>query len=204
MSDVQYIPVGGTLPTIDIPDATDYGDPQWPKALFSIDAISVEEFGSHFICTGNAKALIAAGIACADWFISDRKSWCITFADGTPYLRTGGRGTPKGNYIKIDTYCERGEYRVWVPITSRQKQRLVERRNVWLEGEEARKQDQIGGMTNDERFLLAGFRASSAERKDSLLAIARNGYIRQAAKPKYHHEGNIAFFPTPAERRTTA
>lgn len=180
---------------------------EYLDAKFSIQtdagSISVEEWFGKFLCTGNTKALIVAGIVHADWIIAGRKSWCIVFDDDSARLHIGGRGVPKGRHIKIDTYCcDRGEHRAWLPISNKQKERLIEMYNAWHKEKEARESGYqlghlAGSMTNDERFLIAGFRACSTGQQEILLDIARRGYAKRAesAKPKYRTEGNVVFLP---------
>lgn len=215
MSDVQFMPVAGTLPTIAIPETVQFDhDRAFSNAKFAINTdageVLVEEWSGKWLCTCNAKSLIAAGIARVDWLIEGRKSWCIVFDESGARLRTGGRGTPKGQYINIDTYCDRGDLRVWLPMPTKQKGELIARYNAWREElgisepEDYRIDNE--NLSSNESFLLASFRAATPDGRAALLRIATVAfdYGKKGVALNYHTEGNIIYLGQRNESRATS
>lgn len=112
-------------PKLDIPghaEVGEYGDVRFQIVTGGglIEA-AVSGYGrtKDICCSSTPDTLVAAGIIDAAWIVEDRKSWCVVFDKSGPHLRIGGRGRPKGQYMKIDRYCsDPGQLRVTFPMTS--------------------------------------------------------------------------------------
>lgn len=68
-------------------------------------------------CIGPWPALLEAGLVSPDWLVEDRRSWSVVFSSGSPQVRIGVRGPPKGRYLSILRTGKGGDLQVMWRVT---------------------------------------------------------------------------------------
>lgn len=137
----------GWMPALEIPD--DAKMDHESRAGFHVQSgAGTIEVGVHawsidplaeVCCGGTWPALLAAGLVAPDWFIEDRQSWCVVFINGSPQVRSGGRGRPKGRYVRLVRRSKGGDFYVRWEVTPVESARYrVRLEELWRRSGKAR------------------------------------------------------------------